>query len=333
MTKKLTLDNVFSLAFSILTRSGVDEDGARILAERIVDAQRDGPASHGLAMLPDYVSSVECKWANGKANPTWEKTTPSLLSVDGDNGFAPVALTKSLDTFKSMVSKSGMAALLLRNAHHISALRSDVERLALTGFIAITCVTTRCWMAPWGGNRKIFGTNPMAFACPRNDQPPIVWDQAASVVAISTIRMAAEKGEVFEQPIGVDSSGQPTCDAKLAAESNTVLPFGQHKGSAIALMIEILAGALTGGHFSLEDDSPQIPGAASANGGQIVIAFDPEVAYGEHFCERLEPLLAGFESNGSARIPGDGRFERSRKVTKDGVSISPSLWNTLQSLT
>ena len=72
MSKKLTLDKVFSLAFSILTRSGVDVDGARILAERIVDAQRDVPASHGLAMLPDYVSSVECKWANGKANPTWD---------------------------------------------------------------------------------------------------------------------------------------------------------------------------------------------------------------------------------------------------------------------
>jgi len=332
MSKELTLDKVFSLAFSILTRSGVDEYGARILAERIVDAERDGPASHGLAMLPNYVSSVKCKWANGKANPTWEMVTPSLLSVDGDNGFAPVALTKSLDTFKGMVSKSGVAALLIRNSHHISALRSDVERLAETGFIAITCITTRCWMVPWGGNKRIFGTNPMAFACPRNDRPPIVWDQAASVVAISDIHLAAEKGEVFEQPIGVDSLGQPTRDAKLAAESNTVLPFGQHKGSAIALMIEILAGALSGGHFSLEDGSPQVPGAASANGGQIVIAFDPTVAYGERFCERLEPLLAGFESNGSARIPGDGRLERSRKVTKEGVSISPNLWTTLQSL-
>jgi delta1-piperideine-2-carboxylate reductase len=259
--------------------------------------------------------------------------TPSLLSVDGDNGFAPVALTKSLETFKSMVSKSGMAALLLRNSHHISALRADVEQLAVAGFIAITCITTRCWMVPWGGNKRIFGTNPMAFACPRNDRPPIVWDQAASVMALSDIHLAAEKGEVFEQPIGMDSLGQPTCDAKLAAESNTVLPFGQHKGSAIALMIEILAGALTGGHFSLEDDSPESPGAASANGGQIVIAFDPKVAYGEHFCERLEPLLAGFESNGSARIPGDGRLERSRKVIKDGVSVAPKLWKTLQSLT
>jgi delta1-piperideine-2-carboxylate reductase len=333
MTKKLTLDEVSGLAFSVLTRNGVDEDGAKILADRIVEAERDGTPSHGLAMLPDYVSSVESKWANGAANPTWEMTTPSLLSVDGDNGFAPVALTKSLDAFEGMVRKSGVAALLLRNSHHISALRSDVERLALTGFIAITCVTTRCWMVPWAGNRKIFGTNPMAFACPRNDQPPIVWDQAASVVAISAIRMAAEKGEVFEQPIGVDSLGQPTCDANLAAESNTVLPFGQHKGSAIALMIEILAGALTGGHFSLEDKSPELPGAASANGGQIVIAFDPSLAYGEHFCERLEPLLVGFESNGSARIPGDGRFERSRKVIEDGVSVSPKLWQTLQSLT
>ena len=333
MTEKLTLDKVFSLAFLILTRCGIDEDGGRILAGRIVDAERDGPASHGLAMLPNYVSSVKCKWASGKANPTWEMVTPSLLSVDGDNGFAPVALTKSLDTFQGMVGKSGIAALLLRNSHHISALRSDVERLAATGFVAITCITTRCWMVPWGGDRKIFGTNPMAFACPRNDQPPIVWDQAASVMAISDIHLAANKGEVFEQPIGVDSLGQPTGDAKLVAESNTVLPFGRHKGSAIALMIEILAGALTGGHFSLEDDSPEAPDAASANGGQIVIAFDPKVAYGEHFCERLEPLLAGFASNGSARIPGDGRFERSRKVTRDGVSVSPNLWRTLQSLT
>ena len=208
MTKKLTLDKVFSLAIFDPDSKRVDEDGARILAERIVDAERDGPASHGLAMLPNYVSSVKCEWANGKANPTWEIITPSLLSVDGDNGFAPVALTKSLDTFKGMVSKSGIAALLLRNSHHISALRADVERLAVTGFIAITCITTRCWMVPWGGDRKIFGTNPMAFACPRNDRPPIVWDQAASVMAISDIRMAAEKGEVFEQPIGVDSLGQ-----------------------------------------------------------------------------------------------------------------------------
>ncbi len=333
MTRKLTLDEVFNLASSILTQNGVDADGARILAGRIVAAERDGPASHGLAMLPNYVSSVKCKWANGKANPTWEMITPSLLSVDGDNGFAPVASTKSLGTFRDMVSNSGFAALLLRNSHHISALRSDVEQLATTGFIAITAITTRCWMVPWGGDRKIFGTNPMAFACPRNEQPPIVWDQAASVVAISDIRMAAEKGEVFEQPIGLDSLGHPTCDAKLAAESNTVLPFGQHKGSAIALMIEILAGALTGGHFSFEDDSPQSPGAASANGGQIVIAFDPKVAYGKHFCERLEPLLAGFEANGAARIPGDGRFERSRKVTKEGVPVSPNLWKTLKSLT
>ena len=333
MTKNLTLDEVFSLAFSVLTRSGVDEDGAKILAERIVDAERDGPASHGLAMLPSYVSSLKCKRANGKAKPSWEMITPSLLSVDGDNGFAPVALTKSLDSFKDMVSKSGIAALLLRNSHHISALRSDVERLALTGILAITCITTRCWMVPWGGNKKIFGTNPMAFACPRNDRPPIVWDQASSVMAISDIRMAAEKGQVFEQPIGLDSLGRSTCDAKLVAESNTVLPFAQHKGSAIALMIEILAGALTGGHFSLEDDSPHIPGAASANGGQIVIAIDPKVAYGGGFCERLEPLLAGFESNGSARIPGDGRLERSREATKDGVSVSSNLWETLQSLT
>ena len=98
-------------------------------------------------------------------------------------------------------------------------------------------------------------------------------------------------------------------------------------------MIEILAGALTGGHFSFEDESPQSPGAASSNGGQIVIAFDPKVAYGQNFCERLEPLLAEFAANGSARIPGDGRFERSRKVIKDGVPVSSNLWETLQSLT
>ena len=333
MTKKLTLEQAFNLAFAILTRNGVDEDGAKILAERIKEAQRDGPESHGLAMLPNYVSSLACGWANGKASPSWEMTTPSLLTVDGDNGFAPVALTQALEPFKDMVSKAGIAALLLRNAHHISALRADVERLAAAGFVALTGITTRCWMVPWGGDQKILGTNPMAFACPRSDRPPLVWDQAASVKAISDIRMAAETGEVYAQPVGLDLQGQPTCEAKSVAESNTVLPFGEHKGSAIALMIEVLAGALSGGHFSFEDNSPQIEGATSANGGQIVIAIDPKVAYGEHFCERLEPLLAGFEANGSARIPGDGRLERARKIAQDGVSVAPDLWKSLRSLT
>ena len=332
MPKTLTLTEAYDLACSIFEKSGINKNSARILGRRIQVAERQGPASHGFAMLPNYVSSVRCGWANGDAHPHWEKLNPSVLSVDGDNGFAPIALSACDEEFREMVRHSGIASLCIFNAHHIAALRSDVEPFADEGLVAITCITTRCWMAPWGGDNKMLGTNPMAFACPRKGKPPIVWDQASSVIAISDVRMAAERGESFDRLVGIDPDGRATNDAALAMENQTMLPFGEHKGTAIALMIEVLAGALTKGRFSFEDMSPQTSGAASANGGQMLIGIDPSVLYGEGFAERLEPLLAAFESNSPARIPGDGRFARQTKAENEGVGVSDDLWNKLQAL-
>src|SRR4051795_6055926 len=133
-------------------------------------------------------------------------------------------------------------------------------------------VNGRQRMAVWGGNRKLFGTSPMAFACPRAGRLPLVWDQASSVMAQGDVLLAMQRGEPLPEGVGLDADGRSTTDPHALLEGGgSALPFGQHKGSSIALMIEVLAGALTGGCFGLEDGSAEYPGAQTSKAGQTVI--------------------------------------------------------------
>jgi delta1-piperideine-2-carboxylate reductase len=111
----------------------------------------------------------------------------------------------------------------------------------------------------WGGTRKVLGTNPMAFACPRPGHKPLVWDQASSVMAQGEVLLAAERGLALPEGVGLDSGGRATTDPRAVLDGGTLLPFGGHKGASIAFMIEILAGALTGGCFGFEDRSASFP--------------------------------------------------------------------------
>ncbi len=172
----------------------------------------------------------------------------------------------------------------------------------------------------------------MAFACPAEGRAPIVWDQASSAVAMTDIRLAAEAGESLREEAGLDTAGQPTGDAGEIMKTGRLLPFGRHKGSSIALMVEILAAALTGGAYAIEDKSREVPGAASSRGGQMVIALDPEKLYGSGFPARLEPLVAAFAANEQARIPGDGRLARRERANAQGKKVARSLYERVEAL-
>ena len=110
-----------------------------------------------------------------------------------------------------------------------------------------------------GGNRKLLGTSPMAFGCPRPGRLPLVWDQASSVMAQGDILLAAQRGEMLPEGVGLNADGRPTNDPHAVLGGGSILPFGNHKGSSIAFMIEIIAGAVTGGPFGFEDFRTNIP--------------------------------------------------------------------------
>ncbi|MFN8837461.1 MAG: Ldh family oxidoreductase [Burkholderiales bacterium] len=328
--QRLTLDEVRTLASDALRAHGVEFDVAALLADRIVLAERDGPASHGLFMLPSLLSGLRCGWIGARARPRMTVAGPAALHVDGDNGFAQPGLERARPELARMAAAQGIAVLTQRNAHHVGALRCDVEPFAEAGLVAMMFVATRRRVVPHGGRHPMLGTNPMAFAAPVRGRPPFVWDMATSAVAVSDVRLMAESGRAVPPGTGVDRHGAPTTDARSILDGGALLAFGGHKGTAVSLMVEIMAAALSGGRFAVEDRAAEVPGAASANGGQTVIVIDPARAGDAGLAGRVADWLALYPDTGAERLPGDGRLARRDAAVRDGVDVPTALLRQLR---
>jgi delta1-piperideine-2-carboxylate reductase len=177
-------------------------------------------------------------------------------------------------------------------------------------------------MVVWGGKRKLLGTSPMAFACPRPGKLPMVWDQASGVMAQGEILLAAQRGEILPQGVGLDAGGRPTTDPRAVLDGGSILPFGGYKGSSIAFMIEVLAGALTGGPFGFEDRSHEYPGAQTPKAGQTVILINSVLVPGNRYFERIESLFEAIAASGVERLPAERRYARREYSLRDGIPVS-----------
>jgi delta1-piperideine-2-carboxylate reductase len=217
----------------------------------------------------------------------------------------------------------GIAAVAIRNSHHFAAVWPDIEPFAAEGFVVLAMVNGRRRMVVYDGKGKVLGTSPMGFACPRAGKPPLVWDQASSVMAQGDVLLAAQRGERLPEGVGVDADGDPTTDPHVLLEGGgAALPFGDHKGSSIALMIEVMAGALTGACFGYEDRSTECPGAQTSKAGQTVILIDPSRVPGNRYFERIEGLFTALRESGVSRLPADRRYARRERALRDGIALS-----------
>jgi delta1-piperideine-2-carboxylate reductase len=320
------------LVVRVFLRHGVSADNAGPVAETVVAAERDGAASHGLLRLPGYVSTLKSGWVDGRAVPAVTDAAPGLVATEAANGFAQPALWASAPLLRKKARNQGISAVTIRNSHHFAAVWPDIEPFAAEGFIALAMVNGRQRMVVWGGKRKLLGTSPMAFACPRPGRLPLVWDQASSVMAQGEILLAAQRGRMVPEGIGLDSDGRPTTDPRAVLDGGSILPFGGHKGSSIAFMIEILAGALTSGSFGFEDRSHEYPGAETPKAGQTMILIDPLRVPGNRYFERIEGLFEAIAASGVDRLPAERRYLRRDQALRDGISVSNRNWTTLHEL-
>jgi delta1-piperideine-2-carboxylate reductase len=259
---------------------------------------------------------------DGDATPVVEDAAPGLVATDAAKGFAQPALRASAPLLRDKARSQGIAALAIRRSHHFAAVWPDIEPFAADGFIALAMVNGRRRMVVWDGKRKILGTNPMGFACPRPGGLPLVWDQASSVMAQGEILLAAQCGEELPAGVALDADGNPTTDPRAMLDGGSVLPFGGHKGSSIALMIEVLAGALTGGNFGFEDRSAEYPGAETSNAGQAVVLIDPTRLPGNRYFERIENLFTAITDSGISRLPAERRYAQRERSLRDGIALS-----------
>ena len=288
-TTALTLDEIYALAHDAMTANGCNDENASALADIVMRAERDGSHSHGLFRIPGYVKALRSGKVDGKASPTVTKVTPAVIRCEGHGCFAPLAQASALPVLAEAASEVGVAALSLTGIHHFAALWPETEFLADRGLVGIACTAYMPMVAPAGSTEKLFGTNPISFAWPRPGRDPVCYDMATAAMAMGDIQIAARDGKEVPPGTGLDSDGNATTDpAKIAA--GVVLPFGGYKGSAIALMVELLAAGLTGEQFSYEAKENDNGDGGPPRGGEIVIALSPELIAGPGWPEHVEAL-------------------------------------------
>jgi len=333
-TVRLSLDEAYALALAALTAKGFSEPQARAVAETVTAAERDECTSHGLFRIPFYVRALQNPNVDPAAEPVIEDLAPGVLRVDARFGFAPLALHSSAGPLADKARANGIAALTVNNAYHIAALWPEVERLAEQGLVAFAFTAAMAYVAPAGGTRPLYGTNPMAFAWPRRGRPPMVFDQASSVTARGEIQLHLRDGKPIPEGWAIGPDGAPTTDPETAL-AGAQLPFGGHKGAAIALMVELLAGALVGDAFSYEAKQRDT-GTGAPLGGELLIAIDPArcVPGGDAGAtlDHAEALFARILEQEGTRLPSDRRFAARERTPRDGIHIPRSLHRTLEEM-
>ena len=309
--------------------NGCDTANAEALADIICRAERDGSHSHGLFRVPGYVKALRSGKVDGKAKPTIRHLTPAVIQVDGHGCFAPLAQALGLPALTEATEKIGIAALSLVGVHHFAALWPETEYLADRGFVGIACTAYMPAVAPAGSNEALFGTNPLSFAWPRPGHNPVVYDMATASMAMGDVQIAARDGREVPLGTGLDANGQPTTDPAAIAKG-VLLPFGGYKGSAIAMMVELLAAGMTGEQFSFEARDTDNKDGGPPRGGEMIIGMSPGIIAGDGWQDHVEGFVQKLSNIDGVRMPGARRHKN--RMEKGPRPINLALIETINSL-
>jgi len=326
---QLTLEQVSELTLKALTASQTSAHNADSVARSLVAAEAEGLHSHGLMRLPAYCEHALCGKVDGHAVPRVDQRAPAAIEVDAACGFAHPAIDAGLLALMPAARAAGIAALAVRNSYNAGVLGYHVERLAGEGLIGVAFVNSPAAIAPWGGTRPLFGTNPIAFAAPRADGPPVVIDQSSSVIARGEVMLKAREGKPIPDTWGLNSEGMPTTDPRAVLTGGSMAPSGGYKGVGLALMVEILAAALTGASLSFDASSLADNEGGPPRIGQFFIAVDPAAFSARGFADRMQALCSAIAAQPGARLPGQRRQAARARTAKEGVRVGRKLYDDI----
>lgn len=331
----LTLDEVHDLSLRVLTHHGLSAAQAQAIARVITAGERDECHSHGIYRLLSCTRTLQHGGVVRDATPVVSDRGPGVVAVDAQFGFSQRAFEVGSKVLLEKVAKTGVAALVINNCYHFSALWPEVEALVEHGVAALAMTPSHSWVAPAGGRRPVFGTNPIAFGWPRAGAHPYVFDFATSAVARGEIELYRRSGRALPAGWGIDADGASSTDAATVLDQGAMLTFGGYKGSALSTMIELLAGPLIGDMTSSESRAKDDGAGAAPCHGELVLAFDPRFfSQGDHLQDRLraEKLFEGITDQG-ARLPSQRRFAaRERSLDNGCVQVPAALYYDVRQL-
>lgn len=329
----LSLAEVHALTRDTLRAAGLGVAHAEAIARSITRAQADECHSHGLYRLLGYVDSVRSGKAEREALPVLTRTTPVILNVDARRGFAPLAIEAGVPALIEAAKTYGIAALAIHDCYHFSALWADIEPAVEAGLAAWCFTVGQCCVAPAGGTAPLMGTNPIAFGWPGPAEQPFIFDFATSAAARGEVELKRRAGEPLPEGWAVGPDGAPTTDP-AAALKGALLPFGGHKGSALSLMVELIAGPLIGDLTSRQAKAVENGDSGPPLGGELFIAMDPAIFGRDTLSQRLadaNEIFALAKAQPGVRLPAERRYA-ARARSREGVQIPSRLLAEIHAL-
>jgi (2R)-3-sulfolactate dehydrogenase (NADP+) len=331
MGSKLPIDELTQLAVRALKRAGASKAMAQATAQALVAAEMEGLAGHGLARVALYCQHLRQGRADGGAKPRIARRKGATCLVDANGGLAFLATALAVREAITRARRYGVAFAGVTNSHHFGAAAYHLAPVARAGLVGLAFTNSPSAITAWGGRKAFYGTNPIAAIFPRRDAEPIVVDLSLTEVVRGKIMLFAKEGKPIPPGWAVDQDGNPTTDAK-AALTGSLAAIGGAKGTALALLVEVLTVALTGAAFSFENDSYFEPGNRPRI-GHAILAMDPDALAGaDSYFSRLEVMIARMLAEAGVRLPGARRQQAAAKARAEGIEINDALFSELRTL-
>ncbi|TMH69792.1 MAG: Ldh family oxidoreductase [Betaproteobacteria bacterium] len=320
------------LAMRALSRAGANATMAAATAEALVDAELQGLASHGISRIPQYVMHLRNGRADGGAVPVIVKSKGGAVLIDAQNGLAFPACALAVQETIRRAQELGVSFAGVTRSHHFGVAAHHLQPVGDAGLVGLAFGNSPAAMPTAGGRHPVFGTNPIAATFPRKHGPPLMIDLSLSEVARGKVMMAAKEGKAIPLGWALDRDGNPTTDAR-AALTGSMLALGGTKGAMLALIVELLACALTGAAFGFEADTFFVDEGNQPNLGQAFLTIDPGALAGRDvYLARIETLAGEMMKDPGVRLPGTRRRELAARHQVTGITIPDALATEVERL-
>lgn len=329
------IEPIRQLSEDALCKSGLSFCDARVVVDTMLAADINGVSTHGIRMLPAYINKLS-KNEFSTTRPEIIKQAPSFTIIDAKNTVGAISATFATQIAVEQAKNNGIHTVFSRNANTLGPGFYYAELIANNGMIGFVCCNAPAAMTAYNGLEAMLGTNPLAFAMPTKSYGNIVMDMASSVVAKSRFATAKAKGEKLENGWAIDKQGNPTTDPDEAIQG-FVLPMAGFKGYGIAMMIDIMAGFMSGAGFLNRVGKFYSADGRCMNVGHFITAFNPDVLFDGDFLIEADKYVATIRNskvkeNGTIILPGDDRKIMKKESFEKGIPLSPDVVDKLENI-
>lgn len=330
-------DRLTGFGAAVLAALGVPEADAHLVAASLTAADLQGHPSHGMLRLGWYAARLKSGAMKARTEPETVADLGAVAVVDGHDGIGQVLADHACRQAVERAGRHGVGVVAVRDSGHFGTAAYWTRRIADAGCVGILTTNGSPAMAPWGGRDKTVGANPWSIAVPGGEHGPVVLDIANTLVARGKIYAARERGQAIPEDWATDATGAPTTDP-TAAIAGTLLPMAGHKGYAIAFMMDVLSGVLTGSSYGTGVAGPYVPDARSGCGHLVLaIQVDALIDRGE-FDRRMADLIAATKGVALAPgaeevvVPGEIEARNEARGRREGVALPAKTIDDLRAL-